>query len=243
MKNVIVANFQPRKKAYSFTLLETYVKAQIENSLEVGWAAKDILLLANFDYEFMGVEAQQVSFDDSCLTGSKTFAVNELFKNCCLDEELWVHDLDAWQNVWFDCPRFKDMGICEHGEHSPLRFGGSSVFYRPAAKNIVAVVSFLLSNKKIREEPALHRVLSAPAYEHRVTVLDYTYNMGCAFFPERYLKSDKPIRVSHFRPDCPVGMKRHLLGQNELHVKTVNERLERLIRRYFDVSVALSNEA
>jgi hypothetical protein len=241
MKNVIVAKFQPGQQNCSFTRLETYMKAQIENSLEVGWSRKDIIVLTNFDFEFMGIKARRISLIHSSLYSSKIFAVYDLFKNGYVNEELWVHDLDAWQNSWFDCPNFKDVGICKYVRST---FNSGSVFYKPEAKDIVAVISFLLSNKKaIKEEPTFERVLSSRIYKHRVTVLNSTYNLGCCNFTQRYIKSDQPIRVCHFHPEAPKGVQMHLLGRNILKTKTVNERLERLIRRYFRVPSALGVKA
>jgi hypothetical protein len=247
MKNVMVVKFQPNLKNCSFTRLETYMKAQIENSLEVGWPPKDIIVLTNFDFEFMGIKARRISFIHSSLYSSKTFAVHDLLRNDFVNEELWVHDLDAWQNSWFDCPHFKDVGICEYSEYrenSRSRFNSGSVFYKPEAKDIVAFIFSLLSCKRAtKEEPTFDRVLSARIYKRRVTVLNSTYNLGCCYFAERYIKSDQPIRVCHFHPEVPKGAQIHLLGRNPLNVKTVNERLERLIRRYFRVPSALGVKA
>ena len=233
MKNVMVANFQPRQENFSLARLQTYIKAQIENSLEVGWSPKDILVLTNFDC--MGIKARWTSFINSSLLCSKTFAVHDLFKNGYVNEELWIHDLDAWQNSWFDFPHFKDVGICKY---IGSRFNGGSVFYKPGAKDIVDVICIPLSNKKTREEPTLNKVLKAESYKHRVTVLNSTYNLGCLGFTERYIRSDQPIQVCHFHPDVATGALIHLLGQNELNIKTANERLERIIRRYFYVPSA-----
>jgi hypothetical protein len=171
MKNVMVAKYQPGQENCSLTSLETYIKAQIENSLEVGWSPKDIMVLTNFDFKFRGVKARRISFIYPSLLCSKIFAVYDLFKNCHVNEELWVHDLDAWQNSWFDCPHFKDVGICKYIRST---FNGGSVFYKPEAKDIVAILSFLLRNIKGSEEPVLTRVLSAAAYKHRVTILNPT---------------------------------------------------------------------
>ncbi len=242
MKNVMVVNFQPPGKMYSLAMLEAYTKAQIENSLELGWSPEDILLLTNFAFEFMDVRARQLTLRDRCLTGSKTFAMYQILREDLDDEEYWVHDLDAWQNLWFDCPSFKDVGICEHGGDHPLKFSGSSVFYRRTARDIVAALAFLLDHKNIREEPALHVILAAPGYRDRVTTLNNTFNVGCPCFSSRYETSETPIRVCHFRPDCPTGTRRHLLGENDLNVKTAAARLERVIRKYFDIPALLSGQ-
>ncbi len=235
MKNVMVARFQPGQQNCLLTKLETYIKAQVENSLEVGWSPKDIIVLTNFDFEFMGVKARRMSFIYPSLFCSKIFAVYDLFKNDYVNEELWVHDLDAWQNSWFDCPRFRDVGICKYLRST---FNGGSVFYKPGAKDIVALLSLLLRKIKGSEEPIMSRVLEMAAYKHRVTILNPTYNLGCCNFINRYIKSNQPIRVCHFHPEVPKGAQMHLFGQNRLHTKTVDERLERLIQRYFHVPSA-----
>jgi hypothetical protein len=236
MKNMIVAGLQLGQEALSFARLEAYVQAQIENSLEVGWDAKDILFLTNFDYEFMGVKAQQTPWDDLRLRSLKLFAVHAFFRRGSVDDVLWVHDLDAWQNSWFDCPSFKDIGICEYREYSRPSFAGGSVFYRPTAKDLVMATHSLMRDREaVDEEAAFNQVLSEPTHRHRVTVLNSTYNMGYMNFAERYVRGHKPIRVCHFHPECPKSVAVHMWGRNFLRARTVNARLERLIRRYFDV--------
>jgi hypothetical protein len=244
MKNVMVAIRQQRQEAPSFADIESYIRAQIENSLEVGWTSADILLLANFDYRFMGVTTQRIRVDDARLTSSKAFAMYALAKTTTLQEPVWSHDLDAWQNSWFDCPPFRDIGICQYSDCDQPNFNGGSVFYRPTAKDIMAVVHVLLStHKNLDEEAVFNKVLGAPAYKHWVTVLNSTYNVGCDNFEERCEQSDKPIYVCHFHPDRHANAKVHLLGQNALQAKTVNERLGRLLGRYFDIPTRLNDPA
>ena len=59
MKNLMIANLSLNKR-YSLQKIDTLIKAQIENSLELGWRAKDIILLANFDYRFMGIKSKKI---------------------------------------------------------------------------------------------------------------------------------------------------------------------------------------
>jgi hypothetical protein len=157
-----------------------------------------------------------------------------------LKDEIWVHDLDAWQNVWFDCPKFKDVGICQY---SRPKFNGGSIFYKPSAKDIVeAIISILKRNKEAREEPTIDKILKTNAYRHRVTVLNPTYNVGCSGFVARYMRSYKPIRVCHFHPHNRIAVETHLLDRNGLNVKSVDTRLEQLIGKYFDMAKELSDQ-
>ena len=105
MKNLLVANVNKKNKRYSIDNMEPLVKAQIENSLEIGWQPNDIILLTNFKFEFMSVKATEITLNDFCWTGSKMFGIQYVLNNCPNDV-VWAHDLDAWQNVWFDCPDF-----------------------------------------------------------------------------------------------------------------------------------------
>lgn len=237
MKNVMIANFQKVREASSLDKLNTYLRAQIENSLKVGWRAKDILLLTNFEYEFLGVKARVVPMDPMRVICSMSFGLQALFQHGWADDVLWVHDLDAWQNAWFACPAFRDIGICEYSDrHNIPRYNCGSVFLRPGAKDIVNLVHFLLASdkEKMREEPLYHRVLNAPAYEKRVTVLDGRYNVGTSGFVGRYERSRKPILVCHFHPDDPTAARVHMAGRNPLRVRTVGPRLARIIEKYFD---------
>ena len=123
MKNFMVANLT--RKRYSFNNIETLLKSQIHNSLELGWKPEDIILLANFDYEFMGIKSIKHDLNQTCLTGSKMFGMKFLLDNQMVNDIIWAHDLDAWQNVSFQPPLFQDVGIACY---SNSKFNGGSIF-------------------------------------------------------------------------------------------------------------------
>jgi hypothetical protein len=77
MKNFMVANLSKNKR-YKFEGLGTLIQAQIENSLDLGWQPEDIIILANFDYEFRSVKTLNVELNKNCLTGSKIFGMKYL---------------------------------------------------------------------------------------------------------------------------------------------------------------------
>jgi hypothetical protein len=237
MKNVLVATYTGGPQGCAFTCLEAYVRAQLENSLDLGWAPKDILFLADFDYEFRGVKARRMSFRDARPPACKVFAAEMLLQEAHGSETFWIHDLDAWQNVEFACPPFRELGICQHRKRITPDFNSGSVFYRAAAGDIVARLSFLLRSDAARqEETTLNQVLNEAAYRPRITVLNPTYNVGCTNFGARYLKSELPVRVCHFHPERSEHVAIHIWGQNILKTKTVGRRLEGVLRRYFDIA-------
>lgn len=247
-KNVIVANFQGiskkntrdlgegrKRKPYTFPNLEVEIKAQIDNALAVGWTTEDIILATNFNYEYRGVKAILVQLNNFCMTGSKTFAVLELMKMGKIDGPVWLHDLDVWQNEWFDLPDFKEVGICTY---STPKFNGGSVFYRPSAQDMIQkVVDVILEKKEQQEEPTINRIYKTDEFKDRVTVCDQTYNLGCSGFVPRYNRSEKPIKCCHFHPNNKIAVDTHMYDRNMLgHDKIpVSNRLRQLLFKYFPI--------
>ena len=206
----------------------TIVNAQIENSIESGWKPEDIVLIANFDHEFMGVKVINTELNKICLTGSKMFAVKWFYDNGFKDT-VWAHDLDAWQNWPFDEPEFKDVGICCY---SRPKFNGGSIFWKYSAKDIIDnIVYWINENEQRKEEPTLNRLLKRK-YKDRVTVLNNTYNVGCSGFAPRFQRSEKPIRVCHFHPYKKRAWFTHATPVIENEI-SITIRLERLLRRYY----------
>ena len=227
MKNVLVANMRPDGR-FSTAKVGTFVKAQIENSIEVGWEPEDILLLTNFEFEFMGVTAKVINYQDYCLTGSKMFALAQLED---WDDTLWAHDLDAWQNVWFDEPEMEDVGIATYVQIS--KYNGGNVFWKPSAKDIIKDIVDELATGKHLEEPTINTLLRSKKYSNRVTSLNNTFNVGCSGFVKRAEAAHKPIRVAHFNPQNETAWATHALDYNKVGIKSVGHRLENLLRKHY----------
>jgi len=242
MKNFMVANISKHKR-YDGDKVKLLIKAQIENSLDLGWSLKDIILLANFDYEFMGVKALKTKLNKSCLTGSKVFGIKYLFDNNLVDdnEVIWAHDLDAWQNVWFEYPKIKDVGItC----YSTSKFNGGSIFWSKRAKDIIdEIVNIINENNENKEEPTLNNVLKSKKYKDRVEIVNRTFNVGCSGYVVRWMDSIKPLRVCHFHPYNSTAWETHALDRNGLDVVGITPRLEKIIRKYYsNLSTKLSDK-
>lgn len=231
LKNAMVANHIPSSR-YSRNSLETLLRAQIANSLELGWKPEDILLVTNFSFAFAGVEAAKIELDGHCPRGSKMFAVQHLLRERASDETvLWSHDLDCWQNVWFSAPQFADVGACEYSRPT---FNGGSVFWRRAGLDIAdEVVRRLRDDRASCEEPTMNAVFKHDRFRRRVTILNSTYNVGCSGFKERLFRSEKPVRASHFRPTNRLAWATHVLNRHSLEQRSASARLESLLRRWF----------
>jgi hypothetical protein len=229
MKNMMVANLT--RGRYKQESIELLLKAQIENSLELGWRVEDIVLLSNFEYEFLGVRATRVALNETCLTGSKMFAMKYLYENGMVEEPVWAHDLDAWQNVCFNCPEFLDVGVACYSND---KFNGGSIFWKKQAADIVdKIISEIEGHGENKEEPTLNRILRSHEFRDRVTVLNNTFNVGCSGYVKRWDRSIKPIRVCHFHPYNHTAWETHALDRNGLNEKGISDRLEQLLRRYY----------
>ncbi|MEQ8789848.1 MAG: hypothetical protein RIC55_26375 [Pirellulaceae bacterium] len=236
MKNLMTANWLPDSK-YRREDLENLLRAQIENSLEVGWRLDDIVLVTNFAFEYEGVRAHTTALNEHCPRGSKLYAVRWCLRERLVEGAVWAHDLDCWQNMWFDAPEFADVGACHY---SQPKFNGGSVFWRPRAVDILdEIIGRLDRDAADREEPTLDRVFKQRNFARRVTILNSTYNLGCSGFQVRLDRSRRPVRVCHFHPTNRIAWETHALDRNGLGERSVAPRLERVLRRWYP---RLSNE-
>ena len=233
MKRLLAANLQKNSKSrYDLERFNTMLQAQIHNMLDLGWDRKNIILLSNFNFEFMGIKATKIKFNEFCFSGSKMWATKWLFDNDKVDDVIWSLDTDCWQNCWFDCPEFKgDVGAsC----YSNPKFNGGSIFWKPTAKDIVdEVIKQLTKTQAQKEEPLLNITFKSEKYSDRVTPLNSTYNVGCSGFFERFNRSIKPIHVCHFHPNNSIAWEIHNLDRDGLGEIAITVRLERLLRKYY----------
>ena len=239
MKILLTANVKEKSKRYTFDKMDLILKAQIDNILDCGWKADDIILVANVDYEFLGVKAIKAQLNDKCLTGSKMFGVEfALDNNLIGDEILWAKDLDVWSNIKFPAPKMKEIGITTY---STPKLNGGSVFWRSSAIDIVKHVIAEINKGEEKEEPTLNRLLKKE-YRHRITVLNTTYNVGCSgFFPRAYM-ADKPIKACHLNPTNRIAWETHRLNRDGMNIVSVSSRLEMVLRKYYDLAYDLKSK-
>ena len=232
MINLLTANVNPKSGRYNLDKITVLLKAQIANSYDVGWLPKDILLLTNFDFEFAGIKAETIEFNPRCLTGSKMYAVRHALRR---DVVVWAHDLDAWQNVWFDCPEMLDVAAATYDGR---KYNGGSIFWRPESVDLVKKIIRMIDKEEATyEENVLNRVFKK--HKARVTKLNFDYNVGCSNYRERWGKGDKPIKVAHFHPYNRIAWETHALDRCQLGAKGITNRLEVILRDYYTLATEL----
>lgn len=196
---------------------ESLIKIQIENSLDLGWKPDEILLITNFPFEYYGIKSMVIGDDTFCShspqsTKSVTLAFLLEQEGILSDNLYWVHDLDAFQVRKFTENEIGmknfELGLTDYGWKPRWSLG--SMFFKNKSRNASKVFAWIrneIYNHNIDEEGAL-TLLTDKNYKNinnMYTKLNITFNFPACFSGRRrlnanYARTDKPIKVSHFRP-------------------------------------------
>lgn len=214
------------------------VKLQIDNDFELGWAADNIHLYSNFEYEYRGVKARLVPdiYDDFDPTSNKVPVILRLLKNKLLDDDLyWYHDLDVYQLIPFEPPDVKSLGIARYAYKHDWQCG--SFFFRTKTehffdvwnKEIKDVVKWSHYAKSRTDEKALKSLVLRQILI--VEELNHSYNFCHKFSHRTYPTADKPIKAVHFRPDHN-GLDEFMYGNNKFGIPYITPRLTNVFHRH-----------
>lgn len=204
------------------------VKIQIDNSLDLGWKKKDIILATNFDFEYKGVKSLVVdnkNFCQFCPTASKINVIVDLFRRKIIKKRniYWFHDMDAYQQYKLKGieSELKDADILMPDFGRKLQWATGSFFFKYRAKDIFELIQKTMNKYKIDEEGALciltgfenihNRPLNCsvkgytkvdfPEIEkfiQRIKKANISYNFHSFNFGSNYYTAIKPILVIHF---------------------------------------------
>src|SRR3989344_1324290 len=207
MKNLLIY-INPNKK-----FSEEYdelTKIQIDNSLELDWKPKDIVLVTNFDYQYRGIKSIVIGdysyFDDNRST--KIPAILELFKKNLIEEGTvyWFHDHDAFQLIPFEVDLDTDARFTVF--QNPQIWNAGSFFFKKSAEGIFADIWHYMIERETNEQDALTYMWQNNVNEikNRYRLINIAYNMGIYNIQHNLDKADFPIIVAHFHPH----RKRHM---------------------------------
>jgi len=226
---------------------EIFFKIQIDNSLELGWKPKDIVFIANFDYEYNGVKSLLVP-DNICCEGweksTKTMATIYLFDNNLIHDDIyWCHDLDAWQLEPISEEELdlnKDVGFCDYGRKPMWQLG--SYFFKNTAGDIFRDIAnrvkpgYDLSGHEYNDEYALLSLTynNINGINNRIKRMNITYDFGMRKIELCYQKANKPLKVLHFYPYLKSmnTLKIAMYGKNRINKPLMNERLIKIFKKY-----------
>lgn len=232
MINLMAANEQPGGKIKRDDL-EAMLRAQIDNSLDLGWMPRDIWIVANFPFAYRDVEARVLTMQAGCPTGSKMWALHHVLRLLPPDGgPVWAHDLDAWQNSPItEPPPFADVA---YAEYSRPKFNGGSAWWKPSGADLCEkVIERILGRGDNREEPAINDVLRDRRHAKRVTVLNSTWNVGCSALRVRYERAAKPIIVCHLHPTNRLAWLNHTTRHDGQDGPAMSDRLKALLESHF----------
>ena len=226
---------------------EKLVKLQIDNSLELGWNPKDIVMFTNFPYEYNGIKSTIIGDGGFCTVpgragSTKTTTVAWLLENNMLEdgEIYWDHDFDAYQMNWFNEKELAlggyDAGFTTYGWSPKWCLG--SFFFKTSAKDIFTAIKDTIYEIQNEDERALVKLTNEGKFLDRIKTMNITYQIGMRKVEKNYVQAFKPIKVIHFHP----GYYEHTLpeklldtfmyGKNQLGHPIMNERLIKLFHKY-----------
>jgi hypothetical protein len=230
MKNVVIFQDWIQEKTYGHDWqqdeLFSYFRAQVDNSLRLGWKASDIVICTNLDFKYKDVTIIQL--DDICNYNkyfNKQYGIAELLRRELITEDFWFHDFDDWQLTPFTFPEFDtDIGLCRYINFTQWNTG--SIFVKPSSKDIwELIVEFMKLNEnhndllQTGDENIFNFMYNQyPEIQTRFTELDSTFNVGVTGFADRYKKASTPVKIGAFKPGSSghALFKEYGLVDNEL---------------------------
>jgi len=231
MKNVHIYNIVSEKERYPKDILLNYLRAQIDNSLRLGWEERDIIIGTNFDFEYNGVKSIKTA--DICsynIFNNKWYGMRELVKEGVLEDEFWFHDQDSWQVEKFEFPFFLgSIGGCKYVFTD--EWNTSSIFVNEGSldvlDSIVNVMEEFKDYKTDSDENFISYIRKRTSINEHLSTLTNEYNVGKTKFESRYNNAILPVYICGFKPhlkeDCTV-----FEGNNDLKVNLIDNDLRKI---------------
>ena len=240
MKNVIIYNQLNTNKhgasRWDKEGLFRYLKAQVDNSLRLGWHPDDIVIGTNFEFEYNGIRNYLLT--RVCeWSGFHNFwyGALELVENGIVDTKFWLHDHDSWQLSPLEFPEFdgKIAGV-EYGG-TPEWNCGSICFNEGAHSVLEYIVAALEQNRNadISSDEVIIGFLRryAPNKEEFVSI-NSRWNIGLTHSEYRLGNAIAPYQVLSFKPDEPEITSR--LNQKNL-LYLIDSEFSKVIDKHFKV--------
>jgi len=213
------------------------VKIQIDNSLSLGWKAKDILLVTNFYYEYNGVESIVIPDDNYAshfFPATKIYVIDYLFREERIHNELyWYHDFDCFQLNPFDENEpdlgMADMGLTKYGRMP--RLCSASMFFKDTSGDIFRRLKNEIETKKTGEEGEIMALRLLDEYKDRIKLLNLTYAMQKWNIWHAYCRATKPIKAVHFHL-TPDKYDFFVRANNRVKVEFIPDRLVAIFHKH-----------
>jgi len=204
MKNVYIYNIVDDKKRYPNELLLNYLRAQVDNSIRLGWDIKDIIIGTNFDFEYRGVK--NVTLKTICTHNvfyNKFYGMLELMDSGVLDTDFWFHDQDCWQIHPFEFPQFEgEIGGCTYVFTN--EWNTASLLVKKSAADVMEyIVDFMELNKILKvdsDENVISFLRANSEIREYLTDINQQFNVGYTQMEKRLEAATKPVYAYGFKP-------------------------------------------
>lgn len=214
MKNVIIFQDFVEAKTYGHEWkqeeLFNYFRAQVDNSIRLGWKPEDIVICTNLPFKYRGVCI--LPLVDLCQHNkyfNKQYGIAEILRRDLIREPFWFHDFDDWQlNRFKEFPYFfGDVGMCKYIDFTQWNTG--SIFVKPTSRMVwELIVDFMKYHKndpkllQVGDENMVNYIYhSYPEIQYRFSELNTRYNMGATQFELRRMKAEGDILIGAFKPN------------------------------------------
>lgn len=247
MKNLLVYTGPNKRFSEEDT---TLAKIQIDNSLDLGWRRKDILVVTDFPYEYNGVTSFVIPdglYYDFDRNANKLPVVLHLINHGLMAsaELYWCHDFDAYELNKINEPELElenfDLGLVHYFYKPEWQFG--SFFFRSSAKDIFELLDNTIHARphlSRNNEKTLTKLINRGTIDpKRFKKLNVTYSIMKRCLETVYYEATKPVKVLHFRPSDPkdermtdTALNMFMYGKNQLKIPLMTERLIKIFRHH-----------
>jgi len=240
MKNVMIYNRVETNIRWNSEELFNFFKAQIDNSLNRGWKARDIIVGTNFSFEYKNIKNKFLT--DICTSNifcNKFYGALELMKQNILTDDFWLHDQDAWQlHNDLNFPDFdREIGGCTY-IFTP-EWNTCSLFFKKTAINILEyIVNFMKINSEYLEsvysdEHVISFLRNNSEISKYLSTINTQYNVGRTKMKYRYEAADKPIFVGGFVPSVIDSVKVFNGENSNVKINLIDNVLDNIFRKHF----------
>lgn len=220
---------------YPDEVLMNSLRAQVDNSIRMGWDVNDIIVGTNFDFEHRGVKNKPLT--NVCRYNpfvNKFYGMLELMETGVLTDDFWFHDQDNWQVAPIEFPEFTgEIAGCTYV--ATPEWNTASLFVKKTAKFAIEYIKEfcdLNQNPNLFSDENYVAIIRAQTeLAPYLSTINNKYNVGKTYFEHRYNAADKPVAIIGVQP--PVDKTTNPFYTNNL----LGEELEDLIDNYFNTEI------
>jgi len=236
MKNVLIYNRLENNLRYTDEILINSLKAQVDNSIRLGWKPNDIIIGTNFNFEYNGIknyELKNICYHNPFF--NKFYGMLELMESNILNDDFWFHDQDAWQINKFNFPEFSGkIAGCTY-VYTP-EWNTCSMFIKKSSIDIIRyIVEFMEMNAEHKvdsDENWISFLRHNSEISSYFSTINNKFNVGRTHMEDRYQAAKLPVCVIGFQPQVTKSVE-VFTGGNSLNVNLIDKEFNNILLTHF----------